>query len=62
MLSLWQVEDQVAKNRRDQLLNECTQHPGQLDSVLAEFREPLIVAAKDLKVAVANSKKQASVG
>ncbi|MFM7983610.1 MAG: hypothetical protein ACKPKO_30220, partial [Candidatus Fonsibacter sp.] len=33
-----------------------------MDSVLAEFREQHIAAADDLKVAVASSKKQGSVG
>ena len=47
--------------RREQVLAKRTQHQ-QLDSMLAEFREQHIKAAKGTKVAHAIVKKQSSVG
>ena len=46
--------------RRDKVLGNGMPHQ-QLDSVLAEFREQQIKAAKDTKVAHAMAKKQGSV-
>ena len=50
------------ENKRDQFLRYGAQHPEQLDSVLAEFKEQHIKAAKGTKVANAMAKKQGSVG
>ena len=47
--------------RREQLLQSGMPHQ-QLDSVVAEFREQHIKAAKDTKVANAMAEKQGSVG
>ena len=61
MLSLWQVDKQVAHKRREQLLEKGMPHQ-QLDSALAEFREQHIKAARGTKVANAMAKKHGSVG
>jgi hypothetical protein len=55
---LWQVDNQ---QRRAQLLEKGMPHQ-QLDSVLAEFREQQIKAAKDTKAAHAMAKKEGSIG
>ena len=60
MLSLWQVDNQVAQ-RRNQFLEKGMPHQ-QLDSVMAEFREQHIKAAKDTNAANTMAKKQGSVG
>ena len=54
------VGNQVAQ-RREQLLEKGMRHQ-QLDSVLAEFKEQQIKAAKDTKAAHAKAKQQGSTG
>jgi hypothetical protein len=59
MLSLWQVENQVPQ-RREQLLEKGMPHQ-QLYSVLADFEEQPVKAAKGTKAANAMANKQGSV-